>query len=78
MKKNALIGKLSEAVALEETTVIAELNRARSIVDGSSLDPAKKGQMSKKIDFLITDSAKHSKIIAGLIKRVNSSDETEF
>jgi len=78
MEKENLIKKLSEALILEETTLMAELNQALSFIDGSDFDSDKKSEIRKKINYLIEDSAEHAGLVAKLIKKVSASNETDF
>jgi len=78
MNKSGLIQKLAEALTLEETTVFAELNKARAVVESSVKDQSKRSLMLEKIDFLATESARHSGLVSGLIKKVNESNEAKI
>ncbi len=78
MKKEALIQKLSDALVLEETRVMTELNEVKAFVGLAGFSGQQKDQIINKIDFLMQDSAKHAKMVADLIKKVNSSDRKDY
>jgi len=70
MKKADLIKELSNAMSMEELNLMAELNQAVIYLDNSDFDSDKKNQIRKKINILMTDTAKHAKSFVNLIRMV--------
>lgn len=78
MKRDDLINKLSDALTLEEVTLMKLLNQAIMLVDNSGFDSDKKALMEKKINYLVRETSEHTQIISKLIKQVVSSSEPTF